>query len=79
MTKKDWDKVEISSVKEYIISYQISRDKFHGKFPALYVDVNIPKYSMKFLDWIQVGVDETERKYHYRRIKEIKEIDEKKS
>ena len=69
MTKKDWENIKIDSFKEYIIVYQTSRGKFSGKQPALYFDVNIPKYSMKFLDWLEVS---DSRKYHYRRIKEIR-------
>ena len=71
MIKSDWDKLEIYTRKEYIISYQTSRDKFSGKKDAIYIDIKIPKYSFKFLNWIEIN---ERTKYHYRRIKEVKEI-----
>ena len=73
MKKTDWDNVIIDSRKEYIIVYQWARGKFTGKRPAQYIEVKIPKYSMKWLDYIMITDDIV---YNYKRIKEIRE-DEK--
>ena len=71
MKKSDWDKIKIDSLKEHIMVYQTSRNKFSGHHPADYVELKIPKYSMKFGDYLETS--ETS-KYHYKRIKEIREI-----
>ena len=72
MKKEEWDNIKIDTFKEHIIVYQRSRGKFGGRNrPANYQEILVPKYSMKFGNYLEVGEN---TKYSYRRIKEIKEI-----